>query len=234
MRIVRVRKADCAMHQLRLVGILLTLVGWAIVQGAGVVDAVDARTGRLKWRWDPRIPHQTFSVDERGKRQRLGPSLCCGPVNRGVAYHEGKVFVGTLDSRLVALDANTGRPVWTTQVASKADDYSITGAPRVIKGRVITGTSGAEFGVRGFVAAYDADTGEKLWSSPLAPGFANPDHVHARRCAVRHGRDWPQRLAGAGASLHIRAGCEGAAAIDDSNLAAAGSLWRVLDRDGAA
>lgn len=70
-----------------------------------VVFAVDARTGRLKWRWDPKIPHQTFATDARGVRQRLGPSLCCGPVNRGVAYHDGKVFVGTLDSRLVALDA---------------------------------------------------------------------------------------------------------------------------------
>lgn len=232
------------MHQLRLVGILLTFLGWAIVQGTGVVEgqrgtrpadqgwprygldeaethfspldlitpknvtrmglawstdldafggqiqgtplvvdgtlygtspwsvvfAVDARTGRLKWRWDPRIPHQVFSVDERGKRQRLGPSLCCGPVNRGVAYHDGKVFVGTLDSRLVALDAATGRPVWTTQVASKADDYSITGAPRVIKNRVITGTSGAEFGVRGFVAAYDVDTGKEVWRFWTVPG----------------------------------------------------------------
>ncbi len=135
-----------------------------------VVFAVDARTGRLKWRWDPQIPHQTFATDARGVRQRLGPSLCCGPVNRGVAYHDGKVFVGTLDSRLVALDAATGRPVWSTQVASKADDYSITGAPRVIKGRVITGTSGAEFGVRGFVAAYDAATGKEVWRFWTVPG----------------------------------------------------------------
>jgi quinohemoprotein ethanol dehydrogenase len=135
-----------------------------------VVFAVDARTGRLKWRWDPQIPHQTFTTDERGVRHRLGPSLCCGPVNRGVAYHDGKVFVGTLDSRLVALDAETGRQVWSTQIASRADDYSITGAPRVINGKVITGTSGAEFGVRGFVAAYDADTGKELWRFWIVPG----------------------------------------------------------------
>jgi quinohemoprotein ethanol dehydrogenase len=135
-----------------------------------VVYAVDARTGRLKWRWDPQIPHQTFSVDERGVRTRLGPSLCCGPVNRGVAYHQGKVFVGTLDSRLVALDAGTGRQVWSTQVASREDDYSISGAPRIVKGKVITGTSGAEFGVRGFVAAYDVDTGKEDWRFWIVPG----------------------------------------------------------------
>ena len=135
-----------------------------------VVFAVDVRTGKLKWRWDPQIPHQTFKVDERGVRHRLGPSLCCGPVNRGVAYHNGKVFVGTLDSRLVALDAQNGRPVWTVQVASKEDDYSISGAPRVIKNMVITGTSGAEFGVRGFVAAHDPETGKQLWRFWIVPG----------------------------------------------------------------
>ena len=135
-----------------------------------VVSAIDARNGRVKWRWDPQIPQQTFITDERGRRIRIGPATCCGPVNRGVAYDNGKVFVGTLDSRLVALDANSGRPVWTTQVASKADDYSITSAPRVIKGRVITGTSGSEFGVRGFVAAYDVATGKEVWRFWTVPG----------------------------------------------------------------
>jgi PQQ-dependent dehydrogenase (methanol/ethanol family) len=135
-----------------------------------VVVAVDARTGRVKWRWDPQIPHQVWKTDDRGVRTRLGPSLCCGPVNRGVAYHNGKVFVGTLDSRLVALDVKTGRPVWTAQVASKVDDYTITGAPRVVKGKVITGSSGAEFGVRGFLAAYDAETGKQAWRFWTVPG----------------------------------------------------------------
>ena len=135
-----------------------------------VVVAVDARSGKVRWRWDPQIPHPTFKTDARGLRTRLGPSLCCGPVNRGVAYHDGKVFVGTLDSRLVALDARTGRTVWSAQVASKADDYSITSAPRVIKGRVITGSSGSEFGVRGFVAAYDAQTGQQVWRFWTVPG----------------------------------------------------------------
>ncbi len=135
-----------------------------------VVFAVDARTGRLRWRWDPRIPHQVFETDEQGVRHRLGPSLCCGPVNRGVAYHQGKVFVGTLDSRLVALDADTGRQVWSTQVASRDDDYSITGAPRVVGDKVVTGISGSEFGVRGFVAAYDVETGKEAWRFWTVPG----------------------------------------------------------------
>jgi quinohemoprotein ethanol dehydrogenase len=135
-----------------------------------VVFAVDVRTGKLKWRWDPQIPHETFRIDEKGVKHRMGPSMCCGPVNRGVAYHNGKVFVGTLDSRLVALDAATGRPVWTVPVASREDDYSITGAPRVIKNMVITGTSGSEFGVRGFVAAHDPETGKQLWRFWIVPG----------------------------------------------------------------
>ncbi len=152
-------------------GTPLVVDGTMYVTGPwSVVVAVDARTGGVKWRWDPRIPHQTFVTDARGLRTRLGPSLCCGPVNRGVAYHNGKVFVGTLDSRLVALDARTGRPVWTTQVASKEDDYSITSAPRVIAGKVITGISGSEFGVRGFVAAYDAETGRQAWRFWTVPG----------------------------------------------------------------
>src|SRR5690606_14455713 len=97
-----------------------------------VVFALDARTGEEKWRWDPQIPQTQFVTDSRGVRHRRGPSLCCGPVNRGVAVYEDKVFVGTLDGRLVALDANTGVPVWETHVTSPEDDYSITGAPRVL------------------------------------------------------------------------------------------------------
>jgi PQQ-dependent dehydrogenase (methanol/ethanol family) len=152
-------------------GTPLVVDGTIYVTGPwSVVVAVDARTGKVKWRWDPQIPHPTFKVDARGLRTRLGPSLCCGPVNRGVAYHNGKVFVGTLDSRLVALDARTGRTVWSTQVASKVDDYSISSAPRVIKGKVITGISGSEFGVRGFVAAYDAETGKQAWRFWTVPG----------------------------------------------------------------
>lgn len=135
-----------------------------------VAFAMDARTGKLKWRWDPQIPHETFAVDERGVKFRRGPSLCCGPVNRGVAYYQGKVFMGTLDNRLVALDAETGKQVWSTAVASKEDDFTITGAPRIVKGKIIVGNSGAEFGVRGFVAAYDPATGKQVWRFWIVPG----------------------------------------------------------------
>ena len=135
-----------------------------------VVFAVDARTGKEKWRWDPQIPQQTFVTDERGIRYRRGPSLCCGPVNRGVALYQGKIYVGLLDGRLVALNAETGKPIWSVQTTSKEDDYSITGAPRIVKGRVIIGNSGAEFGVRGFVSAYDAETGKQVWRTYTVPG----------------------------------------------------------------
>ncbi|MEX2572066.1 MAG: PQQ-dependent dehydrogenase, methanol/ethanol family [Gemmatimonadota bacterium] len=135
-----------------------------------VVFAIDARTGEEKWRWDPEIPQQQWVTDSRGINHRRGPSLCCGPVNRGVALYEDKVFVGTLQGGLVALDADTGVEVWSTQVTHPEDDYSITGAPRIVDGLVIIGNSGAEFGVRGFVSAYDADTGDLVWRFYTVPG----------------------------------------------------------------
>lgn len=127
-----------------------------------VVFALDARTGALKWKWNPGIV--------RGGAQAGGPSLCCGPVNRGVALYEGKVYTGLLDGRLVALDAETGEPVWVQQTTPPGTDYSITGAPRIVNGRVIIGNSGAEYGVRGYVTAYDAETGEQLWRTYTVPG----------------------------------------------------------------
>ena len=135
-----------------------------------VVFAIDARTGKERWRWDPEIPHTRFVTDERGVRYRRGPSLCCGPVNRGVAVANGNVFVGTLDGRLVALDARTGQERWSVQTVSMESDYSITGAPRVVKDKVIIGNSGSEFGVRGFVSAYDVETGGLRWRTYIVPG----------------------------------------------------------------
>jgi quinohemoprotein ethanol dehydrogenase len=145
-------------------GTLYATLTWSMV------FAIDARTGTEKWRWDPGIPHPRFVTDEHGVKYRRGPSLCCGPVNRGVALYNGKVFVGTLDGRLVALNADTGKEVWTVQTTSKEDDYSITGAPRVVQGKVIVGNSGAEFGVRGFVSAYDTETGKLAWRTFIVPG----------------------------------------------------------------
>jgi quinohemoprotein ethanol dehydrogenase len=127
-----------------------------------VVFAIDARTGRELWRWDPGIV--------RGGLQAGGPVYCCGPVNRGVAVYNGKVYAGLLDGRLVALDAATGRLVWVRQTTPVGSDYAITQAPRVVKGKVIIGNSGAEYGVRGYVTAYDAETGNQLWRFFTVPG----------------------------------------------------------------
>ena len=126
------------------------------------IYAIDVRTGRLKWKWDPAIV--------RGMYEASGPRPCCGPVNRGVAIYDGRVYAGLLDGRLVALDADTGAPIWAVQTTPPGSDYSITGAPRVIKGKVVIGQGGAEFGVRGFLAAYDAATGKLAWKFYVIPG----------------------------------------------------------------
>jgi len=127
-----------------------------------VVFALDARTGQVKWRWDPAIV--------QGGRANGGPSVCCGPVNRGVALYEGRVFAGLLDGRLVALDAETGRVLWSRQTTPLGGEYSITGAPRIVDGKVIIGNGGAEYGVRGYITAYDPATGEQLWRFYTVPG----------------------------------------------------------------
>lgn len=123
-----------------------------------VVHALDARTGARLWSYDPQVPRE---------RARY---LCCDVVNRGVAVWAGKVFVGTLDGRLLALDAAVGTLLWETLTIDLSQPYSITGAPRVIDGRVIIGNGGAEYGVRGYVSAYSADNGEMLWRFYTVPG----------------------------------------------------------------
>jgi quinohemoprotein ethanol dehydrogenase len=122
------------------------------------VFAVDARTGRQLWRWD-----------SQADRVR-GARACCDVVNRGVALYEGKVFVGVIDGRLAALDAATGALRWQVQTTPVDQPYTITGAPRVVDGKVIIGNGGAELGVRGFVSAYDADTGALVWRFYTVPG----------------------------------------------------------------
>ena len=147
-------------------GVMYATLPWS------VVVALDARTGQEKWRWDPHIPHMNFPAGSAGNpnKVREGPSVCCGPANRGVALYEGKVYVGTLDSRLVALDQETGKMVWEAQTIDKNADYSITGAPRIARGKVIIGNAGGEYGVRGFVSAYDAETGKEIWRWYTVPG----------------------------------------------------------------
>ena len=131
------------------------------------VFAVDALTGKLLWKYDPEVPRE------------WGARTCCDAVNRGVAVSEGKVYVGTLDGRLVSLDAASGKLNWEVLTIDPKWRYAITGAPRVVKGKVLIGNGGAEFGVRGYVSAYDAATGEQLWRFYTVPGdpskgFENP------------------------------------------------------------
>ncbi|MEL7464743.1 MAG: PQQ-dependent dehydrogenase, methanol/ethanol family [Pseudomonadota bacterium] len=124
-----------------------------------VVHAVDARTGEELWTYDPEVP---------GDYAYKG---CCDVVNRGVALWEGKVFVGTYDGFLVALDAATGEVAWRTDtIEDRSMSYTITGAPRVINGKVMIGNGGAEYGVRGYISAYDSDTGEEAWRWYSVPG----------------------------------------------------------------
>ncbi len=126
----------------------------------GVV-ALDAKNGRVVWRFNRPI-------------QTTGLSLCCGAFNRGVAVMGSRVFVATLDSYLVALDAMTGRKLWETKVAEAQDGYSMTGAPLVIGDRVVVGVAGAEYGIRGFIAAFSVEDGRPSWRFECVPGKGTP------------------------------------------------------------
>jgi PQQ-dependent dehydrogenase (methanol/ethanol family) len=140
------------------------------------VFAYDAATGRQLWRYDPEVPRE-WAVN-----------VCCGEVNRGVAAWNGKIYVGTLDGRLVALDAATGKELWDVLTIDRSERYSITGAVRAIKGRILVGTSGAEFGVRGYVSAYDAETGELAWRFYTVPG--NPANGFENEAMAMAAKTW--------------------------------------------
>jgi alcohol dehydrogenase (cytochrome c)/quinohemoprotein ethanol dehydrogenase len=132
------------------------------------VYAFDAKTGKQLWKYDPQVPGE-WAV-----------SLCCGIVNRGVAVWKGKVIWGTLDGRLISVDAKSGKKVWEKQVTDPKKTLSITGAPRIADGRIFIGEAGSEFHQRGYMAAYDADSGKELWrwwSVPGDPskGFEQPE-----------------------------------------------------------
>ncbi len=122
------------------------------------VYAFEAATGRQLWEFDPKVPGE-WAVN-----------ACCDVVNRGVAAWEGKLYLGTIDGRLIAIDAASGKPVWETQVTDKGKPYSITGAPRIAAGRVFIGEAGSEFSQRGFMSAYDARTGKLDWRWYIVPG----------------------------------------------------------------
>ncbi len=134
-------------------GVMYVTASWSIVH------ALDAVTGESLWVYDPEVPGD------------FGKKGCCDVVNRGVAVYDGKVYVGAYDGWLHAIDAATGERVWKTDTIENRDmSYTITAAPRVINGRVIIGNGGAEFGVRGYVSAYDTGTGELEWRWYTVPG----------------------------------------------------------------
>ena len=119
------------------------------------VYAIDAATGEEYWHY----------------KHKLGPivTVCCGNNNRGVAIEGGKLFMGTIDAKLVALDAKTGKVLWETQIADPEKGYSETMAPAVVDGKVLIGTNGGEYGVRGFVKAFNAADGKLLWTFNTIP-----------------------------------------------------------------
>ena len=134
-------------------GVIFVSGNWSVVY------ALDAKTGKQLWKYDPGVPREWAKM------------ACCDVVNRGVAVYQGKVIFGTLDARLIALDAATGEKLWETQSADTTQyPYTITGAPRVFKGKVLIGNGGAEYGARGFVAAFDVNTGDELWRFYTVPG----------------------------------------------------------------
>jgi len=130
--------------------------------GPKYVFALDAKTGKQKWKYEPEMPNDYFAT------------VCCGLDNRGVAVANGKVFVGRLDAKLVALDANTGKELWTATVADYKKGHAITSPPLVYKNLVVTGIAGGEYGIRGFVQAYDQATGKSVWKTYTIPGTGEP------------------------------------------------------------
>lgn len=149
------------------------------------VVALDAISGQLLWKYDPKVPGST------------GFKGCCDVVNRGVAYYDNAIFVGTFDGRLIALDAKTGRKLWSVVTVDQSKSYTITGAPRIVKDNVIIGNGGAEYGVRGYVTAYNAKSGKLVWrfytvpgNPSSAPDSAASDDVMKKARATWFGEYW--------------------------------------------
>lgn len=151
-------------------GIMYVTGSWSMVY------ALDAVSGELKWFHDPQVDRSFLAKG------------CCGAVNRGVAYQDGKVVFATYDGRLVALQANDGSVIWDTQTTDREQPYTITGAPRIGKNLIFIGNGGAELGVRGYVSAYDIDSGELVWRFYTVPG--NPADGFENEAMAMAAKTW--------------------------------------------
>ena len=172
-------------------GVLYVSTGWSHVH------AINARTGAELWRYDAKVPKAHLA------------KTCCGPVNRGVAIWQKdemsplQVFFGSLDGRLIAIDALTGEENWSVQSTPTDGNYSITGAPRIVKDMVIIGNGGGELGVRGYISAYDVSSGEMRWRFYTVPGDRNkPQESEALEKALSSwsGDEW-YKLGGGGGTV---------------------------------
>ena len=172
-------------------GVLYVSTGWSHVH------AIDARSGDELWHYDAKVPKSQLA------------KTCCGPVNRGVAIWQKdnssplQIFFGSLDGRLIALDAKTGKENWSVQCTPTDGNYSITGAPRVVKDMVIIGNGGGELGVRGYITAYDVSSGEMRWRFYTVPGDRNkPQESEALKKALPtwSGEEW-YKLGGGGGTV---------------------------------
>ena len=151
-------------------GVIYTTGSWSVVY------ALDAKTGNVRWMYDPAVPRDRAFF------------ICCDVVNRGVALYKGKVYVGALDGRLIALDAQSGKPVWSVPTTDPKQPYAVTGYPRIAKDMVIIGNAGAEYGVRGYISAYNADTGRMVWRTYTVPG--DPSRGFESKAMEQSAKTW--------------------------------------------
>ena len=133
-----------------------------VTEGPNNVVALDARTGREFWKYEHQLPPRV--------------NVCCGQVNRGVAILDGRIYAGTIDGSLLALDAKTGQLIWEKKIVDNSAGYALTMAPLAVKDKIIIGPAGGEYGIRGFLDAYDAKTGERIWRFNTIPGPGEAGH----------------------------------------------------------
>jgi alcohol dehydrogenase (cytochrome c) len=144
-----------------------------LTEAPNTIVALDPKTGREYWAYEHKLPDVTYP--------------CCGKVNRGLAIANGTLYMGTLDMKLVAVDAATGQKKWETKAGNYDEGYALAHAPLIIKDKVIVGTAGGELGIRGYIAAYDANTGEQVWKFKTIPEPGEPGHETWGGDSWKHG-----------------------------------------------